>query len=48
MGMTICEKILAKYSGERSVNPGDYISVSNFVGPIGYSYAGHNFPKAIK
>ncbi|GAB6108006.1 aconitase family protein [Fusibacter bizertensis] len=47
MGQTICEKILAKYSGNSKVVPGEYITLSDFVGPIGYSFAGFNYPQAM-
>ncbi len=40
MGMTIAEKIISKYCGRDLVKPGDYVTLSDYVGPIIYSFKG--------
>lgn len=40
MGMTIAEKIISKYCGRDHVKPGDYVTLSDYVGPIIYSFKG--------
>jgi len=45
---TLCEKILAKHSHKETVLPGEYIVLKEFVGPVGYSFTGYNFPKMIR
>ncbi len=47
MGQTISEKILAKYAGKSVVTPGEYVVLKDFVGPIGYSFTGMNFPQSM-
>lgn len=40
MGMTITEKIIAKHCGKECVKPGEYVTLSGFVGPVIYSFKG--------
>ncbi|OCT12145.1 hypothetical protein A8709_30295 [Paenibacillus pectinilyticus] len=47
MGQTLTEKILAFHAGKEKVVPGEYIVIKEFIGPIGYSFTGLNFPHAI-
>lgn len=48
MGQTISEKIIARYCGKEKVVPGEYVVVSDFVGPIGYSFTGMNLIASIQ
>ena len=47
MGQTISEKVIAKYAGKSVVTPGEYLVVKDFIGPIGYSFKGMNFPQTM-
>jgi 3-isopropylmalate/(R)-2-methylmalate dehydratase large subunit len=48
MGMTLSEKILAKHAGKDSVQPGEYVTLKDFTGPIGYSFTGANFAQGLQ
>jgi hypothetical protein len=47
MGHTLSEKIIAKYAGKDAVVAGEYVVVKDFIGPIGYSFAGMNYPESL-
>lgn len=42
MAQTLCEKIIARYCGRDQVAPGEYVTLTDFAGPISYSFRGFN------
>lgn len=48
MGQTLSEKLLASAAGLKKVLPGEYVTLLDFEGPIGYSFTGFNFPESMR